>query len=80
MSPLVAVFLEAALADSDVFASNTCYCVNSFSQTPSVLSVHNVTAARMKTHAENYVSTALHSSAQTSQAGEARDRYIAQWR
>jgi len=52
MSPLVAVFLEAAVVDSDVFASNTCYCVNSFSQTPSVLSVHNVTAARLKTHAE----------------------------
>jgi len=52
MSPLVAVLLEAALADGDVFASNTCYCVNSVSQPPSVLSVLHVTAARLKAHAE----------------------------
>ena len=52
MSPLIAVLMEAALADGDVFASNTCYCVNSVSQPPSVLSVHNVTAARLKMHAE----------------------------
>jgi hypothetical protein len=52
MSPLVAVFLEGALAYGDVFDSNTCYCVNSVSQTPSVLSVHNVTVARLKKHVD----------------------------
>ena len=53
MSPVIAAILEAALTDEgDVFASNTRYCVNGVSQPPSMLSVHNVTAARLKMQAE----------------------------